>query len=198
MDDDQKVKFGDNDAIYHDGNSLILSAGNAITFSNEISGIGPSGDNHLATKKYIDDRVYSGCRVYRSSSNQTISNGSFTKVQFNSEEYDNLNEFDSSANYRFTPKRSGIYLVTSTITWVNIDNENRIIASIYKDDIETFRGTDFCTGASGWAGSYVSVPVKLLVGSYIEIYAYQANPGVNANSLFYGSGYTYLTINRIA
>ena len=46
--------------------------------------------------------------VYRSG-NQSISNNTTTKVQFNAETFDTANAFDSSTNFRFTPQTSGKY-----------------------------------------------------------------------------------------
>ena len=65
-----------------------------MTRSNFVSGIG--GVNTPAF------------HVYRSG-NQSISNNTTTKVQFNAETFDTANAFDSSTNYRFTPQTSGKY-----------------------------------------------------------------------------------------
>ena len=43
------------------------------------------------------------------SSNQSISNSTSTKIQFNTEEFDLTNDFDSTTNYRFTPSVKGYY-----------------------------------------------------------------------------------------
>ena len=45
--------------------------------------------------------------VYRSSANQSIPNQTSTKIQFNAENYDTDNAFDSSTNYRFTVPSGG-------------------------------------------------------------------------------------------
>jgi len=65
-----------------------------MTRSNFVSGIG--GVNTPAF------------HVYRNG-NQSISNNTTTKVQFNAETFDTANAFDSSTNYRFTPQTSGKY-----------------------------------------------------------------------------------------
>ena len=43
------------------------------------------------------------------SSTQTISATTYTKLQFQSEEFDTANAFDSTTNYRFTPQVAGYY-----------------------------------------------------------------------------------------
>jgi len=45
----------------------------------------------------------------------TISDDTWTKVQFGTEEFDTDNCYDSSTNYRFTPTKAGKYAVTATI-----------------------------------------------------------------------------------
>ena len=58
-------------------------------------------------------------------SNQTLTDASNTKIQFNSEDFDTDNCYDSTTNYRFTPTSSGKYVVTATIRFLSDDN-NRI------------------------------------------------------------------------
>ena len=48
--------------------------------------------------------------AYRSS-NQTPSNDTLTKIQFNTEVYDTDNAYDNSTNHRFTPQVAGKYFV---------------------------------------------------------------------------------------
>ena len=43
-------------------------------------------------------------QAYRGSSTQSISAGSWTKVQINTEIVDSANAYDNSTNYRFTPQ----------------------------------------------------------------------------------------------
>jgi hypothetical protein len=48
-------------------------------------------------------------------SNQSITSNVNTKLQFNTEEFDTNNCFDSSTNYRFTPNVSGYYQITASV-----------------------------------------------------------------------------------
>ena len=50
------------------------------------------------------------------SSVQTLSSGTFTKIQFQSEEFDTNSNFDSTTNYRFTPTVAGYYQFNTAIT----------------------------------------------------------------------------------
>ena len=50
------------------------------------------------------------------SANQSISNLTITKVQFDTEILDTDNDYDNSTNYRFTPSVAGKYLVMAQTT----------------------------------------------------------------------------------
>jgi len=52
--------------------------------------------------------------AYRSS-NQTPSNDTLTKVQFNTEVYDTDNAYDNSTNFRFTPQVAGKYFAYGSV-----------------------------------------------------------------------------------
>jgi hypothetical protein len=47
----------------------------------------------------------------KASSNQSISNATNTKLQFNEEDWDTANCYDATTNYRFTPNVAGYYQV---------------------------------------------------------------------------------------
>ena len=68
--------------------------------------------------------------AYRTSS-QSLSSGTWTKVQFNNESFDPTNNYDPTTNYRFTPNVAGYYLFNFT---GKIDsNPTRVILSIAKN-----------------------------------------------------------------
>ena len=58
-------------------------------------------------------------RAYRNTTNQAISDDSWTKVQLNAESFDIGGEFDSTTNYRFTATTTGYYLVCGQIKITN-------------------------------------------------------------------------------
>ena len=57
-----------------------------------------------------------------SSGATTISDDTWTKVQFGTEEFDSDSCYDNSSNYRFTPTKAGKYCVTTTV----IGNANAV------------------------------------------------------------------------
>ena len=54
-------------------------------------------------------------RAVRASSNQSISSGTWTKVQFNQKDFDTTGLFDITTNYRITPNVAGYYQLSSSI-----------------------------------------------------------------------------------
>lgn len=108
------------------------------------------------------------------SSNQTISAGVNTKVQFNTEEFDTNNNYDNATNYRFTPTIAGYYYVTLSIQIGG--GQNYLQPMIYKN------GSQF--RASTFAGSTNSSLVSSLMyfngtTDYVEAYVYTGSTTIS-------------------
>jgi hypothetical protein len=108
---------------------------------------------------------------------QTINTTTATKVQFNTEEFDTNNNFDSTTNYRFTPTVAGYYQVTSQVNYSAGLISNAIIW-IYKNGSVFKRGNRSYSSALTFVGINVS-SLLYMNGStdYIEIYTYQDSVG---------------------
>ena len=110
------------------------------------------------------------------SSAQTLSSGTFTKIQFNAELFDTSSNYNTT-NYRFTPTVAGYYSVFARVA-ANT-SPTSIICSIYKNGSETYRGDQTASTSNG--GVYT---LMYLNGStdYIEIYCiFGAEQGVVTN-----------------
>lgn len=57
--------------------------------------------------------------IVKRSSNQSVTGGTYTKIQYNSETKDTDNCFDSTTNYRFTPNKEGYYQLNITTRFDN-------------------------------------------------------------------------------
>lgn len=132
--------------------------------------------------------------AYRASTNQTgITSGTWTKVQFNTKDYDTTNAYDATTNYRFQPLVSGYYQVNAMLDiYASTSNITNTAISIYKNGIEHKRGN---------GGSYTSSEIfsnvsaiVYLNGStdYIEIYfnatsvgSISINAAANAQSQYF-------------
>ena len=75
-------------------------------------------------------------RAYQSSA-QTVSNSTFTKVQFGAEDFDVGGCFDSATNYRFTPTVAGYYLFTCHINFQASTSMSRNILRITRNGTES-------------------------------------------------------------
>lgn len=180
--------------------TLQLPNGTSINeFSTDTTLSGDS-DNAVPTEKavktYVDSATgnSSGCRVYRSTT-QSITQNTWTKVEFDTEVYDNQSEFDNATNYRFTAKAAGVYNVTSVVTLDNLPDTYTALIAIYLNGTIAFYGTSYGVGAITDAKSVVTLPLKLAVGDYVEIHIFQNSTG--ALNIIAGGAFSYLAVQRI-
>jgi hypothetical protein len=109
------IAGGDSILIYDDSATALRK----MTRTNFVSGIG--GTNTPAFQAYL-------------SSNQSVSNGVWTKLQANTENFDTASCYDNATNYRFTPTTSGKYFVYGGICAAGNAADNQISMSrIYKN-----------------------------------------------------------------
>ena len=131
---------------------------------------------------------------------QEIPNNTDTKVQFSSEVYDELNEFDSTTNYRFTCLRDGTYIISANIA-LNYALTDQQIMKIYIYKNGTVASQHWAS-QSGILDQYAAITdfFQLVIGDYIEIYVYH-NKGSSAyiDSFPVASGITsFLNIHQIS
>ena len=107
--------------------------------------------------------------AYQSSA-QTLSSGTHTKLQFQTEEFDTANAFDSSTNYRFTPNVAGYYQVNGCFA-VNV-SVTQMQVVVNKNGAQAKSGGNL-TGAGQLSGS----ALIFLNGStdYVELYGWIAS-----------------------
>jgi len=118
---------------------------------------------------------------------QTITTGTFTKLQCNTKVFDTNTYYDATTNYRFTPLVGGYYQVNAA--WYSSTASGQVASVIYKN------GSNY--QSTGTNGSSVGVilnisTVLFLNGStdYIEFYIYQ-NSGVSFTTLASRSDLNY-------
>ena len=110
--------------------------------------------------------------AYQSTGQTAIAIATFTKIVFQTKEFDTNNNFDNTTNYRFTPTVAGYYQVNGGVYMAGF-----LLASIYKNGTEYKRGSQ-AAGSTSLASGYVS-SIVYLNGStdYIEIWCYQTSAG---------------------
>ena len=118
------------------------------------------------------------------SSDQTLSDNTYTKVQFNTEDYDSDSAYDNSSNYRFTVPsgEAGKYHIFGQVrpnTSSDFEYSEAIIRLNGSDKLQT-------TGRNIGRDTRVIVStLDLSVGDYIELFYYQDSGGditVSGNS----------------
>ena len=110
------------------------------------------------------------------SANQSISNGTYTKVQFDREEVDTDNAFDNSSNYRFTVPsgKGGKYFVASSLRNTSSNDFDAFYLNIKKN------GSDyiFSSVRNEFRETVVtSCLINLSAGDYLEVFAYNGDSG---------------------
>jgi len=110
--------------------------------------------------------------VYLSAS-QSISSGTWTKIQFNTKTFDTNSNFDNTTNYRFTPTVAGYYQVNG-LAFINIGT-SYITTFLYKNGSQFQYGIN-CSATGNGLTSNLNC-ILYLNGStdYIELYAQQGS-----------------------
>ena len=125
------------------------------------------------------------------SANQTgVSDATFTKVQFDTEDWDTHGYCDNSTNYRFTPLIAGYYLFTAVVGYGGT-GASQTAVSVYKN------GSYYQSGDNDYV-SYTNNASGLInmngSSDYIEIYAYANVSSGTAHFIgASGGGYTNFT-----
>lgn len=117
--------------------------------------------------------------AYINTSSQSLTTGTWTKAQFQGEEFDTANAYDNATNYRFQPSVAGYYQINASCIFAG--TVTQAITSLYKNGSEFKRGNGFLTGTGV---SSVSEGVSALVylnGStdYLETYVYAAGTSLS-------------------
>jgi hypothetical protein len=114
----------------------------------------------------------------RLSSNTNVTDATFTKIEFDTEEIDTDSAYDNSTNYRFTVPsgKAGKYLIQGQVRGDGNNNDVRTVAChIYKNGTQQGGSIVQQVGNTGSAQS-VTVPITqildLSVSDYIEIFGF--------------------------
>jgi hypothetical protein len=144
-------------------NAMTIDTSQAITMPGNLTVTGTL----TASKGISGTPAFS---VYKSAA-QTLSSATFTKITFNTEEFDTNNNFASSA---FTPTVAGYYQINGN---VSNGTGTQTVASIYKN------GTIYKDGNNASSFGAVVSTIVYLNGStdYVELYGYFAT-GTNTGS----------------
>jgi hypothetical protein len=135
-------------------NTAITGTMTQAQIGNNVAGTGPSFSAYLDT-------------------NQSISSGVYTKVQFNAELWD-TNSCYSTSLYRFTPNVAGYYQFNLTYNFNPVPS-NELVLVLYKNG----SGTNFLWYTAGITSIYRTTASTMAYANgttdYFEAYVYTAN-----------------------
>ena len=126
----------------------------------------------------------------RRTSSQNISNNTFVKVQFATEDIDTDSAYDNSSNYRFTVPsgKAGKYLFSFNVALASltgVSNAKQVFVALYKNGslfLQNFfdgRNNAYGDGMSGSA----SFIVDCSASDYFEVYAKFNDSGSNGGNV---------------
>lgn len=124
---------------------------------------------------------------------QTVSSGTWTKLQFQTELFDTANCFDSVTNHRFTPNVAGYYQVNAmayfsvTSSWT--------FSQIYRNGAGYQYGTNTNSTPNGSNSIFSHLIYLNGTSDYLEFYGYQAS---GSNTTLTVSSYFQASLVRAA
>jgi len=145
----------------------------------------------------VTGHMYPAFEAYLGS-NQTVSDGVDTKVQFNTEVFDTDNCYDNSTNYRFTPNVAGKYMIYGSLRGsanTNLSNLQKVITFIFKNGSQ-YNASQFRIDFRNNNGTQASTPFSQVIefngtSDYVEIFAHTDvsadTPIFQAQSTFFGA-----------
>lgn len=118
--------------------------------------------------------------AYRSTTQQSITSSTWTKVELNAESFDTGNCFDSSTNYRWTPTVEGYYHVSFTVWLGAASGLTAVAGSIYKNGVDAAGGS-YSPPANSTSGNSSGSKLIYMNGTtdYLELWAWGSGTSVN-------------------
>jgi hypothetical protein len=108
---------------------------------------------------------------------QSFSNSTFTKVQFNIETFDTNSNYDPTTNYRFTPTVAGYYQINGNVSFVGAA-AGFTQCAIFKNGSQFIDGSGIPNNVNV-GGKVTAASVISFNGStdYVEFFAWQNSGG---------------------
>jgi hypothetical protein len=168
--------------------SIVLSGDTSGTVTVAVPAVAGTNTVTIAAQTGTLNAAGPAFSAYRSS-NQTLTQNTYVKIQLNAESFDTNNNFDSTTNYRFTPTVAGYYQLNAQMQ-LNTSSGVLFIA-IYKNGSQAQAAG---VAASFGAGSTLNISSLVSANGssdYFEIFVYSDNatPQINGSTNSFFSGY---------
>ena len=134
---------------------------------------------------------WGGCKVTLSS-NQSISNSGIHKVLWDTEIFDTLGEFASN---KYTATYAGIYLITTTLDYVDMGDQKDLLAIIYVNN-SPIAQFDHKSSSANYESTSCTVIQNLSVDDYVEVFTDHAHG--SSRDVQAGERFSWFCVQRIA
>lgn len=159
------------------GAGPVLAESANLTYDGSDLGLG-SGTRARMQSQNRFRYLNSMSRVYRQTTNQTISNNTRTILLFNTEEFDTDTIHDTGSNTgRLTAKLAGKYLATCSVRWAANATGDRIVSIKKNGTTLISENCNDSVDANNVLLSGSPVIVSMAVNDYIEVEVYQDSGG---------------------
>ncbi len=156
-------------------NEIIKQSGSSIS-------IGESGDTiNLAGSAYAAAANTPAFKV-KLSGDQSISNGTNTKITWDSEIYDTDNAFASN-KFTVPSGQGGKYHFSGIVIMRNVDDNESVSIRIHVNGSDTvsglnvYRMTQYGTGSDKFITVPISIDINLSASDYVEVFIYHTEGG---------------------
>ena len=130
---------------------------------------GAAGDGPQLTHDAIKTAAISAFRAYQSTA-QSVSANTFTKIVFQSEEFDQLGEYDPATS-TLTVSKSGLYVISAGVGIPSVPSGTRMILNLRISSVDR-RIFDMSPGAAQDAGAVGCTISKLNAGDTVVVILY--------------------------
>lgn len=133
-------------------------------------------------------------RAYRTTSTQSVSSATSTKILLNAESYDPSSSFDAVTNNRFVAPVTGYYSVNLSLQ-VNIEDQKVLQLMLFKNGAELTRSNIISSGTNDFIPNLSDI-VFLTVSDYLEMY-FEHN-GSGAKIVAVGENVTFMAVHLMS
>jgi hypothetical protein len=184
------------------GNSditFINSTGGVIATVKESGGLNVTGD--IAFSGTVSNNNLPRARVFRSTTQTDMTQNTYNFVLFDSEKYDNTNNYDTTTK-NFTVPITGMYRISSAVTLNSVlsnpTTSDNYYISIFVNGVHTVGNLKYLT-ARAFETMSIDAVLNLNAGDKVQIAIYPEDVGANTVDIYgnVGGDYTYLDIEYL-
>jgi hypothetical protein len=156
-------------------------------------GVSDNLSAQISTTEAAFQTVRAVYEIDGATANDSFADNVYEIVDFNTKVIDTHNAVTTGGSWRFTAPKSGDYLISAFIKWINATNLVRTNLSVYKNGT-VFKELADTIGAPSVRTNGSPITLPLNKGDYIEIYARQDDSASAARSINTAVSINYVSI----